>query len=445
MVLVIIAITSLSIAVLSALTGRGNTIAQVDQRLKSLRESVKDANDPVEALLSGILAPPRDLVAALVVIGEPPLNLLDDTTSDVGRLSSLSDEQLTNALRQPITTKSSERIRIVVIALDDDQWLVIGESIGEIDRAFGRQLSINCAIALVVALLGTVIAAAVTRKSLEPLREIVGYSSSIAAGRLDVELPANAKAAEVRELQDSIGSMVQRLRSAAESKSRSESTMREFLADVAHELRTPLTTVRAYAEILAEERHAEVDIRERARNRIAEESKRMSKLIDDLLLLARLTSTPTETREPVDISRIAATHFDDLSVLDPDRKITVDCSEGFIDANPSLLDRLFANLASNVHLHTPREADVHLRCKVDGASVVCVIDDAGPGLDASRLAKLAEGAQRFDPLRSENVRGSGLGLHLVSSIAQAHGGSVSFERSPLGRSPRRGQVADTAC
>jgi two-component system OmpR family sensor kinase len=208
--------------------------------------------------------------------------------------------------------------------------------------------------------------------------------------------------------------------------------MRDFLADVAHELRTPLTTVRAYSEILAVERPADAEVRERAMNRIADESKRMSKLIDDLLLLARVSSAPSAARERVDVGRVAESHFNDLLMLDPRRSVTLACAESWTLADTALLDRMFANLASNVHRHTPPTANVAVRCEVDGANIVCYVDDSGPGLDAGRLATLAEGTQRFDPLRSTDVRGSGLGLHLVSSIARAHGGSVSFERSPLG-------------
>jgi len=385
----------------------------------------------LQALLTGLIAPPRDFVAALVSPGEEPVDLLTEDANGAASIEPISAQRLVEASRAPVTG-GSRPTRFMTVDLGDEQWLMIGESLAAINDAFERQLFVSTMIAVMVSILGGVVASIVTRKSLQPLRDIVEYSGSIAAGRLDAVLPADASTREIRELQLTIGSTVGALQSAAESKARSEAAMREFLADVAHELRTPLTTVRAYSEILAVERPADPEVRERAMNRIADESKRMTKLIDDLLLLARVSSSPSVAREPVDVGRVAESHFNDLSTLDPDRKVTIECAESWTLADAALLDRMFANLASNVHRHTPSTASVAVRCTLDGATIVCSIEDAGPGLDASRLARLAEGTQRFDPLRSADVRGSGLGLHLVSSIAQSHGGSVSFERSSLG-------------
>lgn len=430
-VLLVIAMTSISIAVLSAVAGRASAIDQVDDRLVSLQSAVNLEDDPLQALLTGLIAPPRDFVAALVSPGEEPVDLLTEDANGAASIEPISAQRLVEASRAPVTG-GSRPTRFVTVDLGDEQWLMIGESLAAINDAFERQLFVSSMIAVMVSLLGGVVASIVTRKSLQPLRDIVEYSGSIAAGRLDAVLPADASTREIRELQLTIGSTVGALQSAAESKARSEAAMREFLADVAHELRTPLTTVRAYSEILAVERPADPEVRERAMNRIADESKRMTKLIDDLLLLARVSSSPSVAREPVDVGRVAESHFNDLSTLDPDRKVTIECAESWTLADVALLDRMFANLASNVHRHTPSTASVAVRCTLDGATIVCSIEDAGPGLDASRLARLAEGTQRFDPLRSADVRGSGLGLHLVSSIAQSHGGSVSFERSSLG-------------
>jgi len=430
-VLLVIAMTSISIAVLSAVAGRASAIDQVDDRLVSLQSAVNLEDDPLQALLTGLIAPPRDFVAALVSPGEEPVDLLTEDANGAASIEPISAQRLVEASRAPVTG-GSRPTRFMTVDLGDEQWLMIGESLAAINDAFERQLFVSTMIAVMVSILGGVVASIVTRKSLQPLRDIVEYSGSIAAGRLDAVLPADASTREIRELQLTIGSTVGALQSAAESKARSEAAMREFLADVAHELRTPLTTVRAYSEILAVERPADPEVRERAMNRIADESKRMTKLIDDLLLLARVSSSPSVAREPVDVGRVAESHFNDLSTLDPDRKVTIECAESWTLADAALLDRMFANLASNVHRHTPSTASVAVRCTLDGATIVCSIEDAGPGLDASRLARLAEGTQRFDPLRSADVRGSGLGLHLVSSIAQSHGGSVSFERSSLG-------------
>ena len=277
MVLAVIAVTSLVVATLSAFAGRQSSIAQVDERLIALRNTIVIDNDPVKALLASLISAPTDMVASLIVPDEQPIDLLDGSATGENKIGSISTKQLLTAIRAPVTTKDAEPIRIIAIDLGVEQWLVIGHPISDIHNAFRRQLFLNYAIAIVVALLGSAVASSVTRRSLEPLRKIVDYSSSVASGTLNIALPADASAKEVRELQSTITSMVDALRDAADSKSRSETAMREFLADVAHELRTPLTTVRAYAEILASERPAEPEVRERAMGRIADESRRMSK------------------------------------------------------------------------------------------------------------------------------------------------------------------------
>ncbi|NDA53738.1 MAG: sensor histidine kinase, partial [Actinobacteria bacterium] len=195
---------------------------------------------------------------------------------------------------------------------------------------------------------------------------------------------------------------------------------------------TPLTTVRAYADVLASQQSVEPEMRQRAQDRIAYESKRMTRLIDDLLLLARLSSTPLSDHELIDISSVISSHFHDLKVLDPSRKLTIDTTPCRVEADPALMDRLFANLSSNIHRHTPSSAEVAVRCVSDKGTVTCTIDDAGPGLDDSQLNLLAVGAERFSTLRSGDHHGTGLGLHLVASIARLHGGAATFERSPLG-------------
>jgi len=130
-----------------------------------------------------------------------------------------------------------------LIGLGNEQWLVFGERVEAIQSQLERQLLTNALIALLLTILGGTLSAIITRKSLRPIGQIVDFSQRVALGHLDISLVVDSTSLEVRELQESISSMVDSLKDAANSRAQSESSMREFLADVAHELRTPLTTV----------------------------------------------------------------------------------------------------------------------------------------------------------------------------------------------------------
>lgn len=428
---VIIAITTAVFAALAAFSSRSATLDAIDQRISELGRTISRNEEPVSALLQTIEASSPDFVAALIVVGEEPISLLEASPESLVSLPT-TEMQLIEARDEPLTIDSGVPIRMLAIDLGEEQWLVFGERISDVQAQLQRQLLTNALIALLLTIVGGSIAALIARRSLQPIEQVVDFSKRVALGGLNTSLDVNSTTLEVRELQASISGMVDSLREAADNQARSESAMREFLADVAHELRTPLTTVRAYADLLATANSSDVETRTRAQDRIAQESKRMSRLIDDLLLLARLSSTRPDQTEVVDVCEIVRSHADDLRMLDPNRTINVHCSPLMTRANRALLERLFANVFSNIHRHTPPTAPVEVRCELLDDHATIIIDDGGSGLDQSQLQRLAQGTQRFGLVRSSDQHGTGLGLHLLVSIARSHGGEALFTTSRLG-------------
>ena len=428
---VIIAITTAVFAALAAFSSRSATLDAIDQRISELGRTISRNEEPVSALLQTIEASSPDFVAALIVVGEEPISLLEPIPESLASLPT-TEMQLIEARDEPLTIDSGVPIRMLAIDLGEEQWLVFGERIGDVQAQLQRQLLTNALIALLLTIVGGSIAALIARRSLQPIEQVVDFSKRVALGELNTSLGVNSTTLEVRELQASISGMVDSLREAADNRARSESAMREFLADVAHELRTPLTTVRAYADLLATANSSDVETRTRAQDRIAQESKRMSRLIDDLLLLARLSSTRPDQTEVVDVCEIVRSHADDLRMLDPNRTINVHCNPLMTRANRALLERLFANVFSNIHRHTPPTAPVEVRCELLDDHATITIDDGGSGLDQSQLQRLAQGTQRFGLVRSTDQHGTGLGLHLLVSIARSHGGEALFTTSRLG-------------
>jgi len=426
-----IVVTTALFATLAAFSSRNAALDAVDQRITELRRTVVESGDPVSALLQSVESTSPDFVATLIVVGEDPISLLESTPT-APTIAPLTIDQLSSALGDAITIGSGIPFRVVSIGLGNEQWLVFGERVEAIQSQLERQLLTNALIALLLTILGGTLSAIITRKSLRPIGQIVDFSQRVALGHLDISLVVDSTSLEVRELQESISSMVDSLKDAANSRAQSESSMREFLADVAHELRTPLTTVRAYGDLLATTNNADPETRARAQDRIAQESRRMSRLIDDLLLLARLSSTKPEQSERFDVCTVVKSHADDLAMLDPERPIDIGCTSHVICANRALIERLFANVFSNIHRHTPATAPIEIRCTTRDEFVEFTIDDSGPGLEQAHIQQLALGTQRFGSVRSTDQHGTGLGLHLLTSIARSHGGEVLFAKGRLG-------------
>jgi two-component system OmpR family sensor kinase len=433
MVGLVIGFTAFAMAVLAAFSGRATSFEQVDSDLNELRSAATASEDPVRTLLQILDAAPSDVVTYLQVDEELPFSLVDDPRDSAdGPFATLTPAELEAAQREPITLRNLGATRLFSVSLGEGQWLIVGTPVDDVLHQFRRQLLINSLIAVVLAVLGGALSAVLARQALAPVRNIIDYSRAVAAGELEVAIANDATSRDIRELQGSIAAMVESLRDAAERTARSEADMRTFLADVAHELRTPLTTVRAYADVLATTTPSNPEVRDRAQHRIAHESRRMSRLIDDLLLLARLASTKLGNVTKFDVSEVIQSHFSDLSMLDPDRNVVVTCTSVETEGDRALIERLFANLVSNIHRHTPSTARVTVSCWQDEAYVHCRVDDAGPGLGDAQLRELADGTRRFGTRRSDDQHGSGLGLHLVSSIAASHGGTATFGRSDLG-------------
>jgi signal transduction histidine kinase len=198
-------------------------------------------------------------------------------------------------------------------------------------------------------------------------------------------------------------------------------------------LRTPLTVIRGYIEILNSGQELSEEQRERAMSRLVSESQRMSQTINDLLLLAELGEVRHQMSEVVDLSLLVSNHVRDFSEQQKNRIVkSMIASDVSIVGNSEQLSRMISNVISNISRHTAADAEVDVvLAQVDG-KVALVFDDAGPGLSAELYARTKEGFQRFDRAHSKTGGGFGLGLSILSSIVQHHGGTLLLSPSPLG-------------
>jgi two-component system, OmpR family, sensor kinase len=209
--------------------------------------------------------------------------------------------------------------------------------------------------------------------------------------------------------------------------------MQKFLGDASHELRTPLTVIKGYNEMLSKNQLSESEDRERAFLRIGSEIDRMENLIHDLLLLAELGESRPTTFEDVDLGDLLQAHVKDFMLLNTEQEVKLLLDKNCIlQGSREHLNRLIQNCLSNISRHTPPDTPVRVSLKVRGKRIHLIIEDGGPGLPDSAYGSSITAMQRFDPSRSRESGGSGLGMSIIAAIIREHGGELELRKSELG-------------
>ena len=223
-----------------------------------------------------------------------------------------------------------------------------------------------------------------------------------------------------------LNTMLGQIEEAFDERTASENRLRRFIADASHELRTPLAAVRAYAELFDRGARERPDDLERSMNGIQRESRRMGLLVDDLLLLARLDQGRPLERKPVELEDVASDAVEAARTLDPGREIELDAPVSVeVQGDRERLRQILDNLLANVRAHTPARLGGHR----PGAERWRLRGDRGrrrrPGLSDEQLSHAFERFYRGDSSRSRDAGGAGLGLAIISAIAESHGGSAT--------------------
>lgn len=312
-----------------------------------------------------------------------------------------------------------------------------GRSRSEVDSTIERLWLFIIAGVLGGTLLATFAGLAIADRAMRPIASLTATARGIATtGDPSMEVPQPAASDEVAELAKTLQDMLHALESAQTEREAALDRQREFVADASHELRTPLTSVLANLELLQAQledtRGEETEIIESA----LRSSRRMGRLVSDLLLLARADAGRTGTHRPSDLAEIARSATAEVSAIAGDRVITVHDGDGMeVDGNPDELHRLVLNLLENAVRHTPPQADVEvsLSRRDEGQTVVLEVADDGPGVpEELREQIFSRFVRGFGPADTAGGSGTGLGLAIVSSVADSHGGSVEALEAPGG-------------
>ncbi len=316
--------------------------------------------------------------------------------------------------------------------------LVVGLPSGSVDQTLGSLIGWEVLLTLLgVAAAGTV-ALVVVRRQLRPLREVAATAHAVAelplasgAITLDERVPAHLtdERTEVGQVGSALNTMLDHVGSSLQARHRSEQQVRQFVADASHELRTPLTTIAGYTE-LARKRPDDRAATDTALAKVEEESARMTALVEDLLLLARLDSGRPLESEPVDVSRLLVEAVSDQRVLAPDHQWRLSLPEESVEVrgDEHRLHQVVTNLLTNARKYTPAGTTVTVSAGPGGFSV----HDDGPGFPPDLVDKAFERFVRGDEarVRAAGDGGYGLGLSLVTAIVTAHGGTVSLRSAP---------------
>jgi two-component system, OmpR family, sensor kinase len=325
---------------------------------------------------------------------------------------------------------SAERVAVLPM---DGGAIVVTASLKPIRDTLGHLLVVELAVGLGVLILTGGLGLALARQATRPLEEIAVTADAIAAGNMDRRVPEGRAGTETGRVARALNAMLTQIQDAFGRRDATEARLRTFVADASHELSTPLTSIRGYAELFHRGLQSRPQDLAKALRRIESEAARMGVLVDELLTLASFDAGRPLGRDPVDLRGIAADTAEDLRVVDAARTVDLDAGQPVIVVgDEARLRQVAANLVSNVRRHTPAGTPVTVRAhRRDGVGVLEVAD-AGPGMTDEQAAKAFDRFYRVDKARSRAMGGAGLGLAIVASIAEAHGGQASV-RTALGK------------
>jgi two-component system OmpR family sensor kinase len=321
--------------------------------------------------------------------------------------------------------------------------IVTGLPLSEVDDTLLTVLVVFGVVGAIALIGGTTAGFVIIRRQLAPLSRVSEAARQVADLELDrgeVRLPtpivkvdpASAHT-EIGQLGSALNRMLDRIAGALSARHASETRVRQFVADASHELRTPLAAIRGYTELAQRKREDLPEDVAHAMSRVESETERMTQLVGDMLLLARLdTGRPLE-REQADLSRLAVDAVSDAHIAGPDHQWLLDLPDEpvIVVGDEARLQQVLVNLLANARTHTPPGTSVTTSLGVDdsGGAVLTVSDD-GPGIPAWLQPEIFERFARGDSSRSRRGGSTGLGLAIVAAVVRAHNGTIDVHSVP---------------
>ncbi len=391
---------------------------------------------PRVGTLQVVLDEDQRVVSSLFVAADGSEVVLTDAQAEVFETTAFPQ-------RTPVTVDLGGDLGSFRVAAQEegDTTMIAGNSLSDVTATTGALTIILLTVAGLTLLLVIIALSVIVRRNLRPLDRVATVAQRVAGRRLAdgaVEIPERVdegdtdEHTEVGRVGSALNTLLGHIEAALASRQHSEEQLQRFIADASHELRTPLASIRGYAQLSLGEGAPMSPTQQRSFDRIAAESERMSSLVDDLLLLARLDAGQPVRREPVDLTHLAIDAVSDAHAADESRNWALDVAEDPISVmgDENRLRQVLANLLRNARVHTPPGTIITTSLRVEDDHVLLEVTDDGPGVDPVVQDRLFERFARGDQARSREAGSTGLGLSIVYAIVSAHQGEITVRSRP---------------
>ena len=424
----------------TSLVAQASKPAAIYNRPLTAQSAMENVAPPATGILLAV-SPPDSAASGVMVDGS-------------GQVRDLSDEQLA-AINEALSGRASGTITFPGPGGRSYQLLVTQTSVTQYSDKINvvtglPRDAIQSSIAqlftvITLATLGGLILLALTtaitiRVSLRPLRAVAGTATRVANQPLDrgeVSITERVPASEADPRTETgmvgaaLNTLLDHVNDSLASRQKNEERMRRFVADASHELRTPLASIRGYSELSLRDRELP-ETAQTALERIQAQSLRMTRLVEDLLLLARLDEGQELVHGTVDLTQLALEGLTDARPTAPGHHWIIEVPEEPVVmlGDAGRLHQVGANLLANARAHTPEGTTITLSVAREGEDAVIRVHDDGPGIDPQVRDELFARFARGDSSRARQTGGTGLGLAIAKAIVEGHHGTIGVDSEP---------------
>lgn len=457
LIVTVVGITSFILVLVAVATSAilGQVLEQqLDAEVKAERQSVEYLRGPVAGGLTAeqILEQQPRQAGYFLAVQSLPGDASAAVVDQNGDVVALTDDQITE-----INDSAQGQRGQLVVTIDElgtyriegvsfgGTTIIVGLSRAGITETLTRML-ITIGLLTAGGLLLLAVATSWTiRRGLAPLRAVADTAARVSVLQLDqgevsiserVPVRESDPRTEVGRVGAALNTLLDHVDESLTARQRNEERMRSFVADASHELRTPLASIRGYSELsltaLSRGQSTALETTEASLERIQAQSLRMTSLVEDLLLLARLDEGQELVYGTVDLTRLAIDAVGDATPTGPDHEWVLEVGDEpvLIAGDTGRLHQVAANLLANARTHTPAGTTVTVSVSRNGKDAILRVHDDGPGIDPSLKDELFERFSRADRSRARQTGGTGLGLSIARAIVDAHGGSIRVASKP---------------
>lgn len=460
-VVALVALIAVLLSLFTALATRALLMGQLDQQLmdaksRTMRGGPGPSGGSPDDAPQGVTTFGQS-VGTLILVdlggAEPKgIVLADDgyrTRPSWTLTSDATAEQLAQtSVGQTTTVALAElgRYRFVTWSTSDGSVYGVGLPLNDVDAALANLIAVEIVLSIVAVGAAALVGRTLVERSLRPLNRVAATAQQVSQLPLDrgevalaVRVPPSDTnpESEVGRVGLALNHMLNNVEEALAARQASETKVRQFVADASHELRNPLAAIRGYAELTQRSGEAIPPDAAYAMSRVESEAERMSRLVEDLLLLARLDAGPALDIQPTDLNALLIDAVSDARAAGPEHIWALALPDDLVTvpADHYRLHQVIANLLANARTHTPPGTRVQASLTTVGDHALITVADNGPGIAPDIVDRVFERFTRADTSRvraAGSARGAstGLGLAIVSAVVEAHHGTVGVQSTP---------------